>query len=755
MKTSNLLLKARGCLFLIAATFLPFFVLAQTTETITFTFSMSDFTFETDAQGQVHIASDKYDLVFGEDLAKPAIPFRTVSMLAKPAEVYSNVLFTYSGAVKKSNVRLASNPEQIEVGADPGPVVLASYPNGTYPSSSERGYFLMQGLMDGHRILNFKFSPFLYNATTRELTLYTTVTMRVTTKVASYDVPESKGSMNGLIPRLVENAEKEKAYYPGTIPSVGTYEWGPGYLIICPEELREAFEPLRQWKMEKGLYARTRTLEDIYSAYEGETEAIKIKRCIQDYYLHNGLKYVLLGGNGAKVPVVYCGSSEIPSDWFYACLDDSEEFSFDWNADEDELLGEVSTDKIDLYPEVVVSRAPMETLDEVEAFVNKTLAYEQNPPQGDWYNDILFTGVRLGEPDEGLNPTEETSQYLYENYIEPSFPADMQTLFGNKFFDNKNEPTCLDVEEFQAKIQEGFHIIHLIAHGDRDKFCLSAKTGDKPEGREYYTITHAMQMKSDVPCLFVALSCWTNDFGYSKNMSRYLLKNPNNGVFAYIGTTRSSWVSGSNHVYSDGIIRFHYSLFHELYGGENIGKLGLSYTMSKVDNIDDVNHAYMFNMCGDPETQLYLSVPKQFAHISISFSEGKFLVDAGVDSCTFAVRYTRASGVIYKREYRENVRAYEISSGEIENCEITLMHDDYIPRTFTINPEYIQNVTYSGTVNVFGDVIVAGREITDKKPVGDVIIQSGKTTFSAEKSVILAPGFEVKKGASFEAKIKK
>lgn len=64
-------------------------------------------------------------------------------------------------------------------------------------------------------------------------------------------------------------------------------------------------------------------------------------------------------------------------------------------------------------------------------------------------------------------------------------------------------------------------------------------------------------------------------------------------------------------------------------------------------------------------------------------------------------------------------------------------------------------MTYSGTVNVSGDVIVAGREITNKKPVGDVIIQSGKTTFSAEKSVIVAPGFEVKKGASFEAKIQK
>lgn len=59
------------------------------------------------------------------------------------------------------------------------------------------------------------------------------------------------------------------------------------------------------------------------------------------------------------------------------------------------------------------------------------------------------------------------------------------------------------------------------------------------------------------------------------------------------------------------------------------------------------------------------------------------------------------------------------------------------------------------TMNISGDVIVAGREVTDQKPIGNVIIQSGKTTFSAKKGVFLAPGFEVKKGASFEAKIVK
>ena len=738
---------------LIAAAFLPFSVHAQTTETLTFTFNMSDFSFETDAQGQVLISSDKHDLSFGEDMSKPAIPYRTVGMLAKPDEVYSNVSFTYSGAVKKSNVRLASNPEQIEVGANPGPVVLASYPNGTYPSSSERGYFLMQGLMDGHRILNFQFSPFLYNATTKELTLYTKVTMRVTTKSASYDIPESKGSMNSLIPGLVENPEKEEAYYPGTLPSPGTYEWGPGYLIICPENLREAFEPLRQWKMEKGLYAITRTLEDIYSAYEGETEAIKIKRCIQDYYLHHGLKYVLLGGDGANFPRFFCGdgTGKVPTDWFYACLDDSEEFAFDWNANDDEVFGNLYDDKVDIYPEVIIGRAPVETSYEVQAFIQKNMRQELTPPGGGWYRDMLFTGVSIKHSDFEPTDSEINSRFYHDSCIGENFPANAQFYFGRKY------NYSIKKEALQERMQEGYQIIHMMTHGGIDVFALSDSiTPQHDTIKGLYGLSEAEHMDCDKPSLFVALSCLTNAFDYSRSMGRYFIKNPNNGVFSYIGTTRSSTYKSWGTPYL-GIFSTHADLFENLFSGKTRGKIGMAFTQTKVqmDAKDWTLNFYGLNLCGDPEIALYLDEPHSFNSINVSLRNDVFVIDAGVDSCTFAVRYMRTSGSIYKREYRENVRAHEISSGEIESCEITLMHDDYIPRTFTINPEYIQNVTYSGTVNVSGDVIVAGREITNKKPVGDVIIQSGKTTFSAEKSVILAPGFEVKKGASFEAKIQK
>ena len=742
-------MKIRGILFIVAV-FLPLSVHAQTTETLTFTFSMADFAFETDAQGQVFIASEKHALVFGEDLSKPAIPYRTVSVLSKPDEVYSNVSFTYGGAVKKNNVRLAPNPEPIEVGAEPGLIRLASYPNGLYPSTSERGYFLMQGLMDGHRILNFRFSPFQYNATTKELTLYTTVTMRVTTKAASYDVPESKGSMNGLIPDLVENAEKEEAYYPGTTPSEGSYEWGPGYLIICPEDLRDAFEPLRQWKMEKGLYAITRTLEDIYNSYEGETEPIKIKRCIQDYYLHHGLRYVLLGGGGANFPMVYCGLNDIPSDWFYACLDDSEEFAFDWDADGDGTMGELGSDKIDIYPEIMVGRVPLENSAEVQAFIAKSLGYEKNPPMDNWSKKLLFTGVSIEHSDDEPTDSEIMSRIYYDSCIAKVFDAEAQFYFGRKY-DNS-----ITKESLQDKMQEGFHIIHMMTHGGIEVFELSDSiTPQNDTIKGLYGLSDAEQMVCDKPSLFIALSCKTNAFDYSKCLGRYFIKSPSNGVFNYIGTTRSSWYSGS--VPYSGIFETHRDLMNALFSshGESIG-VHFNVTKMKMDYIGwQEDNFWGLNMCGDPEISLYLESPKEFASFSISLNDDKFLVDAGVDSCTFAVRFKRASGAIYKREYRENVRTYEIPSDEIENCEITLMHADYIPMTLTLDPKYIQNVTYSGTVNISGDVIVAGREITDKKPVGNVIIQSGKTTFSAEKGVFLAPGFEVKKGASFEAKIKK
>ena len=77
-------------------------VRGQSTESITFTFDITDFVFETDANGQSFVTSARYSLVYDEDSSKPAIPYRIVNVLIRADEIYSDVTFTYEGAIKRA-----------------------------------------------------------------------------------------------------------------------------------------------------------------------------------------------------------------------------------------------------------------------------------------------------------------------------------------------------------------------------------------------------------------------------------------------------------------------------------------------------------------------------------------------------------------------------------------------------------------------------------------------------------------------------
>lgn len=738
----------------------PFILKGQSTEMVTYTFDMSDFEFVTTEGGNIIITSSTYDIVYDADPEKPAIPYLVASILVKGDEIFSSVDFTYENPLARTGIHLISNPQLIEVTEswdEDAEEIL--YSPGIYPTEDNQGYFLSQGIMDGHRIINIKFSPFKYDASTCELNLFSKVIIEISTKKSKEQVIRSKNTMDGFISSFVRNANKKDEYYPKT--NVKQQAWGPGYLIICPDDLKAEFNLLLQWKKEKGLNAVLIGLDSIYNHYNGTNEAIKVKRCIKDYYQNHGVKYVLLCGDGTNFPMVECKSfsprtSDVTlTDWFYACLDESEEFAFDWNADGDDSIGNFGVDKVDLYPEVILSRAPVENETEARVFVKKILDYEKNPPVDDWYNNILFSEVRITDSDPDFIGSESSSRTLYDNYIKPYFQADTQMLLGNRFFQNENDSRALTSEKFHNALQKDFHIVHHFSHGEIERFCLSAKGVVLNKEDEYYDLSYVEQLQVKKPRVFVALSCWTNSYKHPNNIGRRLIVSPNSGVFAYIGTTVRSRVAGIRGVFTGGIVDFHESLFKFLLeDGETKGELGYSFMKSKIANVNDVRHTYMFNMCGDPETSIYLKRPQEFDNLSIMVSEGEqYMVDFGVEGCTVAVRYKDETGNIYKREYRENVASYSIPGNDIGDCEITLTHKNYIPMTFSIDPDYIQNETFVSSTDVSGDLIIAGRNVTDKKSIGDVIIQSGKTTFSAQKGIILAPGFSVNQGATFETKI--
>jgi hypothetical protein len=175
------------------------------------------------------------------------------------------------------------------------------------------------------------------------------------------------------------------------------------YVVITNDELRNAFQRLVDFKKTRHanpITATIKTTEEIYADYPGSDNQEKIRNFIIDAYNNWGTEYVLLGGDVEIVPhrgmyvhregVYEEVDKDIPCDMYYACLDGN------WNHDADDLFGEPNDGtgggEVDLFAEVFVGRAPVETLEETTNFIDKTIAHETETDE-----DRLRRAVLVGQ----------------------------------------------------------------------------------------------------------------------------------------------------------------------------------------------------------------------------------------------------------------------------------------------------------------------------------------------------------------------
>lgn len=204
-----------------------------------------------------------------------------------------------------------------------------------------------------------------------------------------------------------DSAEDSYEQSEETVNKAGNSE----YLIITNEELKEAFQPLADWKNRKGIPSEIKTVEDIYKEFDGVDDAEKVRNYLIDMYANSDLMWVLLGGqqqtpeadavSDQDTPLVphrqfYCETliagedydGTIASDLYFSDLDGT------WDDNENGVWGEVD-DNLDMYTDLFVTRVPVDTVEEAQTFVNKVLAYEQNPPE-DFATDVLFLSEDTG-----------------------------------------------------------------------------------------------------------------------------------------------------------------------------------------------------------------------------------------------------------------------------------------------------------------------------------------------------------------------
>jgi hypothetical protein len=159
--------------------------------------------------------------------------------------------------------------------------------------------------------------------------------------------------------------------------------WGE-YLIIADDDLAAAFEPLAEWKTQKGIPAKIVNMSYITATYPGVDDAQKLRFFLYDIYQDSPPTYILLAGDTPGVPHRNCyataeGYVEFPSsDLYYQDMNDPAPGVDAWNLDGDNIWGELNgDDSMDYHPDYVLGRASVESVSEAEIFVEKVFTWEK------------------------------------------------------------------------------------------------------------------------------------------------------------------------------------------------------------------------------------------------------------------------------------------------------------------------------------------------------------------------------------------
>ncbi len=350
--------------------------------------------------------------------------------------------------------------------------------------------------------------------------------------------PEYSGRERGGRPATPDalRAPEEDSFAPTFRPSL---DGSPvEYVIITNEEMTLEFQRLAEWQTKMGVPTVVRTVSWIEANYfDGCDLAETIRRFIQDAYANWGTVWILLGGDSDVIPArygfsTYTGGEYIPTDLYYQCLDRN------WNGDGDANFGEGYHgssdvgDNADLYPEVWLGRAPVNTTEEAQLFVDKTLAYVKSPepnlvstslffcevlfpktyvPSGTKCDTVALDGAEMAETSIAFMPPSMGVTKLYENYL----------CYPGSFSETK--------EKVIDSLNVGYGLAVHIGHGYRNSMGVATGT---LSNSEVDLLTNGSRVG-----VVMGENCTSAAFDFNCIGERFVL-NENGGSVCYEGSTR-------------------------------------------------------------------------------------------------------------------------------------------------------------------------------------------------------------------------
>jgi hypothetical protein len=563
-------------------------------------------------------SSEGFDIIYlkgceiTDQVGEPQLPVKLLQVALPPGSKVERVVVTGSESqILPDNYEVfPAQPPQILSLMDQ-PISFVQPKVKVYSLGEEYPGRLLEytgtGFLGGYQLAGILVYPVQYIPSQRKIKFYSHVEFEIQyTSGGRKPLPVKKRSEG--VKALYEKVVKKSVINPKVVflhkkaEEISLSLLPPGdyeYVIITSPSFVSTFQPLADWKTQKGVPAQIVTTDWIYANYSGYDDAEKVRNFIRDAYQNWGTIWVLLGGDTNVVPEriawamdceagYYPGENDIRCDLYFSDLDGT------WDANGNHIYGEVE-DSVDMYPDVFVGRASCSDQTKALALVNKLLTYETNPP-ADYTTKMLFCAEILwSDPytNSGL-----AKDLIDEKYVPPQFDP-----ITKLYEDLGNETKAAVI----AAMNEGQNIINHDGHANYQVMGVG-------DGYLYRSDMDALYNGPRNSILF-SIGCYPAAIDYDC-IGEHFINNANGGGVAFIGNSRYGWGSPGNpeYGYSDRYDReFHGALFERdfYHIGATIADMKTFFVpWSQQENVYRWC-MYQTNLLGEPEMPIWTDTPQE------------------------------------------------------------------------------------------------------------------------------------------------
>jgi len=559
--------------------------------TLTVPFSTKDFSFNK-LQGFDTIQEN--DGGFTAEVGKPMMPLKNIRV-ALPADMKISSIQILDVTEQPFDGTYTVFPAQspLPVGSSISENQFIQPDAQTY--SSHQPYptklieFTGQSDLAGQVLADITVYPMHYTPDDKKITLVTSITLDIQ-GVSGYVCGDylsehisdiDRAMYQQMIQNMVINPQGVTLRSSSNPQPMGVGSGNYSYVIITQDSWVSEFQPLADWKTQKGVPTNIVTTTWIYNdgGYSG-SNVDKIRAFVQDAYTTWGTTYVLIGGDIDVVPCSYrtfpgVDYDPVPNDAYYA------DFDGDWVCELN--IGRASV------------TGPGSENGQIGNFINKVLTYETNPPLTNYTTNAGFFGFDL----DGSTHAQQCKININTSYI----PTDwiVTTVYDSQPGNHRTNVIYT--------LNMGQNLVNHADHSGSD--CMG--TGYVNHNWLIYSSDMDSLNNGNRQSILYSMGCDPAAYDVSNCIGEHFVRNSNGGGVAFIGNSRYGWYNYGqyNTLSMEYDVHFFKSLFQE-----NLYNLGAAFSAHKNDvmasNPGDEYYQYCYTeltLLGDPELPVWTENP--------------------------------------------------------------------------------------------------------------------------------------------------